>query len=93
MLCQYIFRESQEGRKKTESRLNEREANLDNKLDQLEQKSERLTQQEKQLDDLKADIRKNLAAQNRHRAMEQYRDDLVMELVGTSKVSAPEMPP
>ena len=43
--------------KKTESRLNEREANLDNKLDQLEQKSERLTQQEKQLDDLKAEVR------------------------------------
>ena len=45
----------------------------------------------KTLDDLKADIRKNLEAQNRHRAMEQYRDDLVMELVGTSKVSAPEI--
>lgn len=43
--------------KKTESRLNEREASLDNKLDQLEQKSERLTQQEKQLDDLKAEVR------------------------------------
>ena len=43
--------------KKTESRLNEREANLDNKLDQLEQKSERLTQQEKQLDDLKVEVR------------------------------------
>lgn len=45
----------------------------------------------KTLDDLKADIRKNLEAQNRHRAMEQYRDDLVMELVGASKVSAPEI--
>ena len=43
--------------KKTESRLNEREANLDTKRDQLEQKSERLTQQEKQLDDLKAEVR------------------------------------
>lgn len=43
--------------KKTETRLNEREANLDNKLDQLEQKSERLTQQEKQLDDLKNEVR------------------------------------
>ena len=44
----------------------------------------------KTFDDLKADIHQNLEAQNRHRAMEQYRDDLVMELVGASKVSAPE---
>ena len=43
--------------KRTEARLNEREANPDNKLDQLEQKSERLTQQEKQLDDLKTEVR------------------------------------
>ena len=43
--------------KKTENRLSEREANLDNKLDQLEQKTERLAKQEKELDDLKAEVR------------------------------------
>lgn len=43
--------------KKTEGRLNEREANLDNKLDQLEKKTERLTQQEKELDELKNEVR------------------------------------
>jgi len=43
--------------KKTETRLNEREANLDNKLDQLEQKTERLAKQEKELDDLKNEVR------------------------------------
>lgn len=43
--------------KKTESRLTEREANLDNKLDQLEQKTERLAKQEKELDDLKNEVR------------------------------------
>ena len=45
----------------------------------------------KTLDDLKADIRQNLEAQNRHRANEKYRDDLVLELVASSKVSAPEI--
>lgn len=45
----------------------------------------------KTIDELKADIRQNLEAQNRHRAMEQYRDDLVMELAGASKVAAPEI--
>jgi len=43
--------------KKTENRLSEREANLDNKLDQLEQKTERLAKQEKELDDLKMEVR------------------------------------
>lgn len=43
--------------KKTENRLSEREANLDHKLDQLEQKTERLAKQEKELDDLKAEVR------------------------------------
>ena len=43
--------------KKTENRLSEREANLDNKLDQLEQKTERLAKQEKELDDLKTEVR------------------------------------
>ncbi len=43
----------------------------------------------KNLDELKADIKKNLEAQNRYRATEQYHDALVSELVKASKVSAP----
>lgn len=43
--------------KNTENRLSERENNLDNKLDQLEQKTERLAKQEKELDDLKSEVR------------------------------------
>lgn len=43
--------------KNTENRLNEREINLDNKLDQLEKKTERLAKQEKELDDLKSEVR------------------------------------
>ena len=42
---------------KTENRLAEREATLDNKLDQLEKKSERLVKQEKEIEDLKGEIR------------------------------------
>lgn len=45
----------------------------------------------KTMDDLKSDIRQNLETQNRHRAIEQYREDLVAELVKSSKVSAPEI--
>lgn len=45
----------------------------------------------KTMADLKADIKKNLEAQNRHQAVERYRDDLVKELVSKSKVSAPEI--
>lgn len=45
----------------------------------------------KTLDDLKADIKQNLEAQQRHRASEKYRDDLVLELVSASKVAAPEL--
>lgn len=41
--------------------------------------------------DLKADIKKNLQAQNQQRAYEKYRDDLVQDLVKKSKVSAPEI--
>lgn len=41
--------------------------------------------------DLKADIKKNLAAQNERKAEEKLKDDLVMELVKASKVSAPEI--
>lgn len=43
------------------------------------------------INDLKADIKKNLDAQNSHRALEQYRDDLVKELVEKSEVAAPEI--
>ncbi len=43
--------------KNTENRLSEREMNLDNKLDQLEKKTERLARQEKELDDLKIEVR------------------------------------
>lgn len=45
----------------------------------------------KTMAELKADIKKNLEAQNRHQAVERYRDDLVKELVQKSKVSAPEI--
>ncbi len=43
--------------KNTENRLSEREVNLDNKLDQLEKKTERLARQEKELDELKTEVR------------------------------------
>lgn len=43
------------------------------------------------MDDLRADIKKNLETQNRHRLTEKYRDDLVKELVEKSKISAPEI--
>lgn len=43
--------------KKTENRLAERETTLDGKLDQLEKKTERLAKQEKEIEDLKGEIR------------------------------------
>lgn len=43
------------------------------------------------MDELRADIKKNLEAQNAHKAAEKYRDDLVNELVKVSKVAAPEI--
>ena len=43
------------------------------------------------MDELRADIKKNLETQNRHRAIEQYREALVAELVKKSKVAAPEI--
>jgi len=43
--------------KRTENRLAERESTLDNKLDQLEKKSERLVKQEKEIEELKSEIR------------------------------------
>ncbi len=45
----------------------------------------------KTIDDLKADIKKNLAAQNEHKIEEKYKDDLVEALVKKSKVAAPEI--
>lgn len=45
----------------------------------------------KTIDDLKADIKKNLSAQNEHKVAEKYKDDLVEALVKKSKVSAPEI--
>lgn len=45
----------------------------------------------KNVDELRADIRKNLEIQNNHRTTEQYRDALVKELAEKSKVSAPEI--
>ena len=45
----------------------------------------------KTIADLKADIKKNLAAQNEHKTNEKYKDDLVAALVKKSKVSAPEI--
>ncbi len=45
----------------------------------------------KTLDELKADIKKNLEAQNSYKLEEKYKDDLVDALVKASKVSAPEI--
>ncbi len=45
----------------------------------------------KNIDELKADIKKNLEAQNAHKAEEKYKDDLVGALVKKSTVSAPEI--
>lgn len=45
----------------------------------------------KNMDELRADIKKNLETQNRHRAIEEYREALVAELVKASKVAAPDI--
>ena len=45
----------------------------------------------KTVDELKADIKKNLEAQNDAKATEKYKDNLVAALVKSSKVSAPEI--
>ena len=45
----------------------------------------------KTVDELKADIKKNLEAQNEAKANEKFKDDLVNKLVEKSKVSAPEI--
>ena len=43
----------------------------------------------KTLKELKSDIKKNLQAQNDHRATENYKDSLILELVEESQVEAP----
>lgn len=43
------------------------------------------------IDELKADIKKNIEAQNEAKALDKFKDDLVTELVKKSKVSAPEI--
>ena len=45
----------------------------------------------KTLDELKEDIKKNIEAQNEHRANEKFKDDLVKALVKKSTVPAPEI--
>ena len=45
----------------------------------------------KTLEELKTDIKKNLEAQNAHRAEEKFKDQLVEALVKASKVPAPEI--
>lgn len=45
----------------------------------------------KTIEELRADIKKNLEAQNHHRALNAYYDELVAELVKASKVAAPEI--
>ena len=45
----------------------------------------------KTVEELKADIKKNLEAQNNAKAEEKFKDDLVVKLVEKSKVSAPEI--
>ncbi|MBR2709678.1 trigger factor [Candidatus Saccharibacteria bacterium] len=45
----------------------------------------------KTIDELKADIKKNIAAQSEQRVMNQFKDDLVEALVKKSKVPAPEI--
>ncbi len=45
----------------------------------------------KNLEELKADIEKNLASQDKYRAEEKFKDDLVDALVKKSKIPAPEI--
>ncbi len=45
----------------------------------------------KTVTELKADIKKNLKAQNEHKLNEKYKDDLVNALVKKSKIPAPEI--
>ncbi len=45
----------------------------------------------KTIAELKADIKKNIEAQNDHRLEEKYKDDLIAALVKKSKIAAPEI--
>ena len=45
----------------------------------------------KNMDELKADIKKNLTAQSEYKANEKFKDDLIRKLVEKSTVSAPEV--
>lgn len=45
----------------------------------------------KTVDELKADVKKNLEAQNAHKLEEKFKDDLVNALVKKSKIPAPEI--
>ncbi len=45
----------------------------------------------KTVDELKADIKKNLEAQTEHREEEKFKDDLIKALVEKSKIPAPEI--
>ncbi|MBQ7802567.1 ribonuclease Y [Candidatus Saccharibacteria bacterium] len=66
--------------KRTENRLAERESSLDSKLDTLEKKTEKLARQEKELEDLKSEVREIRVKQ--HEKLE--------KIAGLSKVEARE---
>ncbi len=66
--------------KRTENRLAERESTLDNKLDVLERKTEKLAKQEKELEELKSEVRDIRVKQ--HEKLE--------KIAGLSKVEARE---
>ena len=82
--------------KRTEDRLAERETNLDNKIDQLQKKSEKLVKQEKEIEDLKNEIRTIRTKQHeklekiagltkqeaRDKLMETTQHDIKQDLVG-----------
>ncbi len=82
--------------KRTENRLAERETTLDGKLDQLEKKTEKLVKQEKELDELKNEIREVRVKQHeklekiaglskqeaREKLMTMTQNDIKQDLVG-----------
>ncbi len=82
--------------KKTENRLNEREASLDAKLDTLEKKTEKLNREEKEIEGLKGEIREIREKQHeklekiaglskneaREKLMKMTENDIKQDLVG-----------
>jgi len=82
--------------KRTENRLAERETALDAKLDQLEKKTEKLAREEKELEDLKGEVREIRAKQHeklekiaglskqeaREKLMKMTENDIRQDLVG-----------